>query len=214
MFPVGQKGRNWLQGLAADLRTDLPFISCYFDAATRQRLMAAHPAWCTAADGVRHGRVPLQRDLLQRATRMDFGNYLAEDILVKVDRASMLNSLEVRAPMLDYRLIEFAFRKVPSRLKASPTSKKILLKRLAARLLPAGFDLQRKQGFSIPIAAWIGSGALGDLFRSVLLDPSSIFDRRTVDALLRGQASGRNNGERLFSLVMFELWRREYGITL
>jgi asparagine synthetase B (glutamine-hydrolysing) len=71
-------------------------------------------------------------DLLQRATRMDFANYLAEDILVKVDRASMLNSLELRAPLLDYRLIEFAFGKVPSHLKATAQDKKILLKRLRA----------------------------------------------------------------------------------
>ncbi|WP_258004404.1 asparagine synthase C-terminal domain-containing protein, partial [Cylindrospermopsis raciborskii] len=52
--------------------------------------------------------MPNETDLLQRATRMDFNNYLAEDILVKVDRASMLNSLEVRAPFLDRSLIEFA----------------------------------------------------------------------------------------------------------
>ena len=54
-------------------------------------------------------RVSNQRDLLQRITRMDFENFLPEDCLVKIDRASMLNSLEMRSPMLDYRMIEFAF---------------------------------------------------------------------------------------------------------
>ena len=66
-------------------------------------------------------------DLLQRATRMDFDNYLSGDILVKVDRASMANSLEVRAPLLDKNLVEFAFKKVPSNLKANSINKKIIL---------------------------------------------------------------------------------------
>lgn len=145
---------------------------------------------------------------------MDFENYLAEDILVKVDRASMLNSLEVRAPLLDYRLIEFAFGKVPSCLKATTQDRKILLKRLTARILPAGFDRQRKQGFSIPLADWLKAGAFRELFREVLMDSQTIFDRHTVRGLLRGQDQGRGNSERLFALVQFELWRREYRITL
>ena len=62
---------------------------------------------------------------------MDFENYLSEDILVKVDRASMANSLEMRAPFLDKKIIEFSFGKVPSYLKASCNDRKILLKKLA-----------------------------------------------------------------------------------
>jgi asparagine synthase (glutamine-hydrolysing) len=144
---------------------------------------------------------------------MDFANYLAEDILVKVDRASMLNSLELRAPLLDYRLIEFAFGKVPSYLKATGQDKKILLKRLTARVLPPEFDRQRKQGFSIPLAEWLKGGAFRDLFHEVLRDPKCSFDAQTVDGLLRGQDKGRSNGERLFALVLFELWRREYEVV-
>jgi asparagine synthase (glutamine-hydrolysing) len=151
-------------------------------------------------------------DLLQRATRTDFSNYLAGDILVKVDRASMLSSLEVRAPLLDYRLIEFAFGKVPSRLKATPREKKTLLKRLTTRMLPPEFDRQRKQGFSIPLASWLRAGAFRELFHDVLLDSQTMFDRRTVRQLFSGQDRGRSNGERLFGLVLFELWRREYGV--
>lgn len=213
MFPVGLKGRNWLQGLGVDLHNGLPLIASYFDATTRRRLISARAGWHALAEGVVKGRVPLQPDLVQRATRMDFENYLPEDILVKVDRASMLNSLEVRAPMLDYRLIEFAFGKVPSRLKATVQDKKILLKRLTARVLPPEFDRQRKQGFSIPLAEWLKDGAFRALFNEVLRDPQCSFDARTVDGLLRGQDRGRSNSERLFSLVLFELWRREYGVT-
>ena len=78
------------------------------------------------AEKIRNERITHGSDLLQLATRTDFKNYMAEDILVKVDRASMLNSLEIRAPFLDYRVIEFAFGKVPSSLKATLNNKKFL----------------------------------------------------------------------------------------
>jgi asparagine synthase (glutamine-hydrolysing) len=211
LLPVGVKGRNWLQGLGVDLDKGLPLIASCFDATTRGRLLAAQSGWHAQAENVLRSRVPVHPDLLQRATRMDFANYLAEDILVKVDRASMLNSLELRAPLLDYRLTEFAFGKVPSHLKATAQDKKILLKRLTARVLPPEFDRQRKQGFSIPLAEWLKGGAFRALFQEVLRDPGCSFDARTVDSLLRGQDKGRSNGERLFALVLFELWRREYG---
>lgn len=213
LLPVGVKGRNWLQGLGVGLDKGLPLIASCFDATTRGRLLAAQSGWHAQAEEVLRSRVPVHPDLLQRATRMDFANYLAEDILVKVDRASMLNSLELRAPLLDYRLIEFAFGKVPSHLKATAQDKKILLKRLTARVLPPEFDRQRKQGFSIPLAEWLKGGAFKALFQQVLRDPNCSFDARTVDSLLRGQDRGRSNGERLFALVLFELWRREYGVT-
>ena len=119
----------------------------------------------------------------------------------------------MRAPFLDYRLIDFAYGKVPSHLKATLDDKKILLKRLTARVLPPEFDRQRKQGFSIPLSNWLKKGTFRELFRDVLHDPQCIFDSRIVDGLLRGQDSGRSNSERLFSLVLFELWRQEYSVT-
>jgi len=215
LLPVGFRGRTWLQALGIDLGAGLPLIASLFDRGTRQRLMSGHAPWQLAAERIREQRIPGSADLLQRATRMDFGNYLAEDILVKVDRASMLNSLEVRAPLLDYRLIEFAFGKVPSRLKATASSRKVLLKKLAARILPREFDQRRKQGFSIPLASWLQSGPWKALFREVLLDSDHpAFDRKEVARLLAGQANGRVNSERLFALVLFELWRREYQISM
>lgn len=214
LLPVGVKGRNWLQALATDFAGGLPLIASYFDARTRRRLMANRSGWNTIAETLRRQRIPPAPELLERATRMDFENYLPEDILVKVDRASMLNSLEVRAPLLDYRIIEFAFGKVPPELKASSRSRKILLKKLAARLLPAEFDTERKQGFSIPLATWLRTPAWQGFFKDILLGESSdFFDRDVVSDLFYGQARGRSNSERLFALLMFELWRREYRVS-
>ena len=214
-LPVGFKGRNWLQGLEVDLQKGLPLIASVFDPCTRGRLMAGQGTWKLVAETIREQRIPQTSDLLQRATRMDFGNYLAEDILVKIDRTSMLSSLEVRAPLLDYRLIEFAFGKVPSRLKATASGRKVLLKKLTRRLLPPEFDRHRKQGFSIPLGSWLQSGPWQSFFREVLMgSDNSPFDHKAVGKLVQGQARGWANSERLFALVMLELWRREYRVDL
>jgi asparagine synthase (glutamine-hydrolysing) len=219
LLPLGFKGRNWLQGLGVDLKTGLPLIATYFDRGSRCSLLGTDlvdgRSDTDSAESIRQGRIPQTPNLLQRATRMDFENYLAEDIMVKVDRASMLNSLEVRAPWLDYRIIEFAFGRVPSRLKVTSTSRKILPKLLASRILPPEFDLHRKQGFSIPLASWLQGQEWGNFFREVLLEPKdSLFDRRFVADLFAGQELGRSNSERLFGLMLFELWRREYRVTV
>ena len=214
ILPLGFKGRNYIQGLVVDLDRSLPSIASFFDRTSRKRLLADQNKIKVTAEDVWENRIPVRKDLLQRAMQMDFENYLPEDILVKVDRASMLNSLEVRAPFLDCRILEFAFGKVPSRLKASTSEKKILPKKLAKRLLPSKFDIQRKQGFSIPIADWLKGGPFRELFWDTLSSADCLFDQATVQSLLRGQGRAQNNGERLFSLVQFEIWRKIHKITL
>lgn len=213
-LPVGLKGRNWLQSLGYDVHSGLPLQATCIDAATRKNLLSKQSNWQLVAAKIFSDMCPNQVDLLQRATRMDFQNYLAEDILVKVDRTSMLSSLEMRAPFLDADLVEFAFSRVPSKLKATSTAKKVLLKRLTDRVLPKPFDRERKQGFSIPLNTWLRSGSFRNLFNEVLLDPESLFDYKVVGGLFQGLDRGRRNGERLFALAMFELWRREYGASI
>jgi len=212
-LPTGFKGRNWLHAAGTDFNNAVPLVASYYDDGMRRRLIGTRSSCVGAAEHIHDARTPDVCDLLQRATRMDFENYLPDDILVKVDRASMLNSLEVRAPLLDYHLIEFAFGRVPSHLRATANSRKVLLKRLAGRILPRAFDTQRKQGFSIPLGAWLRSGSWRQFFSDVLLDSASIFDHGTVRALLKGEDRGRSNSERLFGLVLFELWRRNYSVS-
>jgi asparagine synthase (glutamine-hydrolysing) len=214
ILPVGFKGRNWLRGLAVDFNSGVPLIATYFDRTSRAKLVNRFSSWPIVAEDRLSGQFSFCGDMVQRATRMDYSCYLAEDILVKVDRASMLHSLEIRAPFLDRDVVEFAFGRVPSRLKATRNGKKILLKRLTSRLLPAAFDRERKQGFSIPLAAWLARGEFRDLFLDVLTDPSCIFERKSIDSLIAGQDRGRANSERLFALVLFELWRKNYSVSI
>lgn len=215
MLPLGYKGRNWLRAMGSDFSNNVPLIASYYDSPNRSRLLGWSLQKERTAEYKRNLDIADKGDLLQRATRMDFRNYLSEDILVKVDRASMLNSLEIRAPMLDYRVIEFAYRNIQSDLKATANNRKILLKQLASKLLPPAFDLTRKQGFSIPLSSWIISGPWAKFFAEVLLDnDQTIFDKKVIRNLINGQRRGRNNSERLFGLVIFELWRKEYNIKM
>lgn len=213
-LPLGMRGRNHLRsyGLPEDSGL-LPYG--LFDKTARKALLGGQKNWDFAAEAHRRALAPLDPDLVSQMTRFDFSQYLPEDILVKVDRASMLASLELRAPFLDHRLVEFAFAKVPTGLKTRIDQRKIMLKALAQRVLPQGFDLVRKQGFSIPLASWLENPSYRDFFSATLNESQgSPFNRRYVQSILDGQAKGRSNSERLFALVMFELWRKEYGLCL
>lgn len=211
-IPLGFKGRTWLQSLNEDLVNKLPLIASYFDWKSRKKLLNFTST--PNAENIRNSLIPRSSNLLQRATRMDFLTYLPEDILVKVDRASMLNSLEIRAPFLDYRIIEFAFSKVPSHLKTTISKRKILLKQLSKKLLPPEFDNQRKQGFGVPIGEWFRSGEWNKQVKEVLFDSNPIFNFDFVKRIIANHEKGYNNTERIFGLLLFELWRNEYKCKL
>ncbi len=209
LFPFGYHGRNFAMGLASEAKRPR-VIPRLFDRTSLARLVGRERLESASRHEAR--ATPPSVDVLTQALLLDFENYLPGDILTKVDRASMLTSLEVRAPFLDHRLVEFAFRDVPSRLKTTADRRKILPKRLAQRLLPAGFDLERKQGFSVPMRLWM-RGEWGRFMFSVLREaPGDLFSKKYVESLIRGQQHGRSNGEALFALTMFELWRREYRV--
>jgi len=153
-----------------------------------------------------------QGDPLARALYLDFKTWLADDGLVKVDRMSMAHALEVRCPLLDHRVVELAGR-VPSRLKLSGGSTKILLRRVAARRLPAEILSRPKRGFAPPVSRWLRED-LRDLSRDLLLDSDALgrtlFDVREVERLLDDHQSGRlEAGWAIWTLLMLEVWDRE-----
>ena len=213
-LPHGYKGRNWLNAISTNLNAGVPQIGYIFDFEYRKKLLSGSELVMDGAyaENIWKSSIPDASTLIDRATRMDFKNYLPGDILYKVDRSSMLNSLEVRAPFLSVDLIEFAFSKVPDQFKVNSKNRKIILRMLAQKILPDGFNVSRKQGFSIPIMHWLRYGKWRDFFSATLYAEDCIFDKDAVQALFDGIDSGRYNGERLFGLVMFELWRKEYGI--
>lgn len=215
-LPIGFRGRNYLQGLSGKLQNSLAFVNQFFDCKTRQNIFLAFNGY-TSDYFARSEQYKVDlsspgNTIIQKGMAADFMTYLADDILAKVDRSSMLSSLEVRAPFLDYRIIDFAFAKVPDSLKVVGSKKKILLRMLAKKLLPKELDTTRKQGFTIPLAQWL-KGEWGVYMKSVLLSPSSCFNTKIVAELFNSQERGFSNSHRLFALTMFELWRKSYKIS-
>jgi asparagine synthase (glutamine-hydrolysing) len=212
-LPPGWRGRNYLVGTAKDIDWSMASANLYFDLDARRKLL--EPRGVRASDRVEleKAELALGNTAVQRSMAMDFRSYLVDDILTKVDRASMLTSLEVRAPLLDPRIIEFAFGRVPDHLRAWKGRRKILLKMLGAKILPPELDMTRKQGFSIPLDHWFRAGKWGSVMKETLA-ASEVFGQQAVDELIKSQERGASNAHRIFALVMFELWRREYGVSL
>ena len=146
---------------------------------------------------------------LSKILYTDLKTYLPGDILVKVDRMSMAHSLEVRAPILDHRVIEFA-ASIPHHLKYHRGDKKYILKHALKRKLPDSILYRKKMGFSVPLADWFRNEIRNDA-RQVLLSENSeladFFHMRTIQDVWEAHQSGRRNcGAVLWSLYMFGLW--------
>jgi asparagine synthase (glutamine-hydrolysing) len=152
-------------------------------------------------------------NLTERMQSLDTQLYLAEDILTKVDRASMAVSLEVRAPFLDPRVAEFA-ASLPVHYKLRGRTSKYILKRAVAPLLPPFVTKRGKKGFGVPVAEWL-KGRLRPLARDLLsperIRKAGLFDAdyvmRLQDEHERGLANHRKT---LWTLLMFELWHESF----
>ena len=210
IVPVGMKGRNYLSALDTQLGARIASARRLFDESYRRRLVPDLGSGPSEAETLGAGLCDPTLGLPGAAMAADFRGYLSGDILVKVDRASMLASLEVRSPWLDYRIIDFAFSRVPNRFRIRGSKQKIVSREVARSMLPASLNLDRKQGFSLPLQSWL-QGSWGSYVSDVLFDPSStFFNGKAVRSLFEGQKRGYSNGERIFALVLFELWRRKY----
>ena len=216
-LPPGALARNQLIALNGDLRDAVAASNVHFDQKFRQRLLTpvvnGNPAITREAQDRRRLAYDPKLSVLQNATRMDFGGYLSEDILVKVDRASMLTSLEVRSPFLAKDIIEFAYSRLPDAMRVRGRHKKIILRELARRTFPRDFAYERKQGFSMPETWFSGKRAqyTEDILRSI---DNRFLSAAAIDDVIAHQRRGVANSKRIFSLCMFELWRKEYGVKL
>jgi asparagine synthase (glutamine-hydrolysing) len=215
-YPV--KARGW--GILN--KRSLPAIDsyiadlCIYQPPQKRALLA--PEWRALPD-VQASR--LARDLadavggnefLSKMQGMDQMLYLPDDILVKVDRASMAVGLETRAPLLDYRLAEF-MSTVPENLRYRNGIKKYLLKQAVRAKLPAEIIDRPKMGFAVPLKHWF-RGQAADLVRDVLLSKSArergIFRPQELKRLVDGHHEGRDLSSQLWAAVFFESWCQKW----
>ena len=155
----------------------------------------------------------LAHDYLTRIQYIDTKTYLAEDILTKVDRASMLCSLETRAPLLDHEVVELAAR-IPSELKLKDGETKYILKKAMEGILPKNILYRRKMGFGVPLVHWFKND-LVSYARDILLSQQArergLFNPLQVEKLLVDhQKSGRDLSARIWALLFFEHWCRNW----
>jgi asparagine synthase (glutamine-hydrolysing) len=187
----------------------------YFSDADRDRLYTPEfRADLGSSDPLRHlevawnGRAGLAA--VDRLMAVDFDTYLCDDLLAKVDVTSMANSLEVRSPLLDHRLMELAAA-MPVRRKLRGTEGKVLLRDAVREWLPDGILDRPKQGFAVPLEGWL-RGEMRSLPEEVLLDPVAtardIFRPDAVRGLIAEHREGHDRADQIWAMINLELWFR------
>jgi asparagine synthase (glutamine-hydrolysing) len=218
LLPHGVKGKNFLRRVARDEQGRYLDEIGYFQPDEKAALL-------TADVHARMGSIDALRDAARRFERFaalpwhgqmmhfDFETYLPGDILTKVDRMSMAHSIESRVPLLDNEVVDFAAR-LPTELKIRNGRRKHVLKEAAASLLPREILDRRKRGFEVPLGGWF-RGGVRELFSDVLLSAQArqrgYFEPRFIERMVDEHVTGRREHTlRLWSLVIFELWHRQY----
>ncbi len=144
---------------------------------------------------------------------LDLKTYLADDIMVKVDRMSMATSLEAREPLLDHKLVEFAFS-IPGEWRVQGLTTKWIFKKTMERLLPRKNIYRSKEGFSIPIKQWL-KVELRDLMLDYLNEKriarEGFFNFSCLEKMIKAHLEGRENySHQLWALLVFEIWKENY----
>ncbi len=202
-YPVAERHHRWMGSFVREERRAL--LSGDVQEAVARSGSAGLDA---PGDGAAGPREPLNQVLL-----MDMRGYLENDILVKLDRASMMASLEGRVPLLNNDFVEYATG-LPLDLKLRGMKSKFLFKRALRGVLPQSILRRRKKGFGIPVAEWF-RGPLREQMLSVLsperMARQGFFEPAAVAALVREHLAGRHdNRKQLWTLFAFELWHDGY----
>jgi asparagine synthase (glutamine-hydrolysing) len=152
-------------------------------------------------------------DLIDQLLYVDINSYLPEDLLVKVDIATMANSLEARVPFLDHKFMELAAG-IPSQLKLKGTESKFILKKTFKDLLPDAIFKRKKMGFGVPLSRWFRK-ELRDYIYEILLDNKTMnrgyFKREGIERLLNDHITLRyDHSARIWALLVLEIWFRVF----
>ena len=198
-------------------RLNQRFPDSYLSGVAMTREDIARDLLGDAMHGDYYGAAPMLTDggddPLDRIVAIDIDGYLPDDILVKLDRMAMANSLEGRAPLLDHRLVEFA-ASLPAALRIRHGRGKYLLRQVARRWLPTEVLDKPKQGFAIPLAAWF-RGPLRELAADVIASRAfrerGLMHATAAERYLAAHIAGKADfGETLWLILSLELWARRF----
>lgn len=202
-LPRMERYFNWVSVFNGDSKTEL-YTRDFADSVSGLSASALLDRWFKAASGT---------GTLDATLLTDQMTYLPNDLLVKVDIATMANSLEARSPFLDHKLIEFA-ASLPENIKMRGFETKSLLKKVAARLVPKDVVYRRKMGFGVPIGKWF-RGEMKDFVRGILLSEKSlkrgIVKPDVIERYVNEHTSAvRDHSFQLWTLLMLELWFQRF----
>jgi asparagine synthase (glutamine-hydrolysing) len=152
------------------------------------------------------------QDTLNAMLYIDTKTWLPDDLLIKADKMTMANSIELRVPLLDHRVLEFA-ASLPPRLKLKGYNTKYILKKALSKRIPSEIRNRKKAGFPVPYGSWLRKD-LKDAVWDVLMDGRTInrgyFCKAAIESLLKANANGADYSKEIFSLLTLELWQRTF----
>lgn len=149
---------------------------------------------------------------LNKMLYVDTKTWLPDDLLIKADKMTMANSVELRVPLLDHHVLEFA-ASLPAHFKLKGVTTKYILKRALEGRIPQEVIKRKKTGLPVPLQSWM-SGALRDYSREILMDSRTLargyFRSNGIENLIAKSAQEKKYGKEIFSLIVLELWHREF----
>jgi asparagine synthase (glutamine-hydrolysing) len=202
-LPKTTRYLNWVSGISPELKQEL-YTDDFKRVTANFHSREVIDQWFERANGM---------GVLDASLMTDQQTYLPNDLLVKVDIASMAVSLEARSPFLDHKLMEFA-AKLPENIKVKGLDTKTLLKKIAAKLVPDEVIYRRKMGFGVPVGRWLRN-EMKDFLYEVLLSEKSlnrgIFKPAVVKNLIERHVSGKEDlNFPIWTLLMLELWFQRF----
>lgn len=215
---IAKKLRVLANTLLKDPRANYPRLMTNFDGDGKRNLYSqefAERVNCDAADELILSLYSASdsEHIVDATLNVDLELYLPNDLLAKVDVASMAVGLEARSPMVDHEFVEFVAR-LPSRFKISGLTLKAIFKKALKDFLPESIIGRRKMGFGVPLDQWF-RGHLSEFLRDILLsrraEERGYFKRAAIEGLIDAHVGGGSDHQyRLWNLLMLELWHRRF----
>ncbi len=154
----------------------------------------------------------INEDIVMEGMRNSFENYLPEDIMFKIDRCSMLNSIEARTPYLDKKLVDYIFKNSIGKNHVSFLNRRKIQKKISKSYLPNKILNQKKRGFSFNLNNQLKNRKWKNEIYYILTSKDCLFSKNYIDHLFKMHEIGHNVSEKIFGLLFFEIWKKKYKI--